>query len=65
MNTQDLVVGKLYKDKKFPKQTFVYKGRGTLFVEDYDFDCTVRGQADGIMCTENQVIRDITPAEVN
>jgi hypothetical protein len=65
MNTQDLVVGKLYKDKMYSEQTFVYKGRGTLFTADYDFDCAERGPDCGIICTERQVIRDITPAEVN
>jgi hypothetical protein len=65
MKTQDLVVGQLYKDKMFPEQTFVYKGRGTMFIEDYDFDCSVRGPANGIICNTKQVLRDITTAEIN
>jgi hypothetical protein len=66
MNTQDLVVGKLYTDDMFPEQTFVYRGKGTLFTKEYDFDCAELGCSAGILCTEAQVLRDITPlTEVN
>ena len=65
MKTQDLVIGKFYKDKMSPEKTFVYKGIGTIFTKDYDFDCAERGPVAGIMCTEKQVIKDITPVEVN
>jgi hypothetical protein len=60
INPEDLLVGKKYKNRKFPEQTFVYMGKASTFSEDYDFDCVDRGSDDGIICTPYQVIRDIT-----
>ena len=64
MKTQDLVVGKLYKDKMFPEQTFVYLGLSTLLTY-FEFESVEFGEVAGLLFMEGRVNSDITPAEVN